>query len=140
MTSIVVGIDGSDDSRRALRWALDEARLRHTTLRVVHAWRMPYAPAIAGYVPLPEAPLYDAAKKGAQHVLDEELSAIEAADVKVEPLLVEGSLVPMLLQAGKDADLLVVGSRGHGGFAELLLGSTGQQVAHHATCPVVIVR
>lgn len=140
MSAVVVGVDGSDGSREALHWALDEARLRHATLRVVHAWRMPYAPASVGYVPLPETPLYDAAKKGAQLVLTAEILAIEAGDVTVEPLLVEGSVAAVLREAGKDADLLVVGSRGHGGFVELMLGSTGQQVAHHATCPVVIVR
>ncbi len=140
MSAVVVGVDGSDGSREALHWALGEARLRHATLRVVHAWRMPYSPATAGYVPLPEAPLYAAAKKGAQLVLTAEILAIEAGDVTVEPLLVEGSAAAVLREAGKDADLLVVGSRGHGGFVELMLGSTGQQVAHHATCPVVIVR
>lgn len=140
MNSIVVGVDGSEESRRALRWALEEARLWQATLHVVHAWRMPYAPASAGYVPLPEAPLYDAAKKGAQLVLTAEILAIDAGDVPVESVLVEGSPTHALLEAGSDADLLVVGSRGHGGFVELMLGSTGQQVAHHATCPVVIVR
>ena len=140
MSAVVVGIDGSDGSRRALRWGLDEARRRHTALRVVHAWRMPYAPASAGYVPLPEAPLHDAAKKGAELVLNAEIAAIEHGDVPVEPLLVEGSPAPALLQAAKNAELLVVGSRGQHGFVELMLGSTGQQVAHHASCPVVVVR
>ncbi len=82
---------------------------------------MPYAPASAGYVPLPEAPLHDAAKKGAELVLNAEIAAIEHGDVPVEPLLVEGSPAPALLQAAKNAELLVVGSRGQHGFVELML-------------------
>lgn len=140
MSGIVVGVDGSDGSRDALRWALGEARLRGTTLRLVHAWGMPYAPAATGYVPLPVAPLHDAAGKGAQRLLDGELSQIETGDVRVEPLLVEGAPASALLEAAKDADMVVVGSRGGGGFVDLLLGSVGQQVIHHATCPVVVVR
>ena len=140
MSGIVVGVDGSDGSRDALRWAFREARLRGTTLRVVHAWGMPYAPAATGYTPLPVAPLHDAAGKGAQRLLDEELNEIETGGVRIEPMLVEGAPASVLLEAAKDADMVVVGSRGGGGFVDLLLGSVGQQVVHHATCPVVVVR
>jgi nucleotide-binding universal stress UspA family protein len=140
MSTIVVGVDGSAGARAALRWACDEAQLRHAQLRVVHAWGMPYMPAGVGYVPLPEPTLRDAAKAGARHVLDEELGAIEPGSVTVEAVLAEGSPVAVLLEAGKNADLLVVGSRGHGGFVELLLGSVGQQLTQHAPCPVVVVR
>jgi nucleotide-binding universal stress UspA family protein len=137
--TVVVGVDGSEGSRRALEWAVDEARRRGTTLRVVHAWSFPYAPASAGYVPLPEASLYDAAKKGAARVLDEELAAVDASGVEVEHVLVEGAAAETLVDASADAELLVVGSRGHGGFAGVLLGSVGTHAAHHAHVPVVIV-
>ena len=137
--SVVVGIDGSEGSIKALRWALDEARRRATALRVVHAWGMPYGPAMAGYVPVPEPPLYDAAREGAQEVLDHALAAIDPDGVEVEPLLVEGNPVAALLEAAGEDGLIVVGSRGRGGFAGLLLGSVGQQLVHHAHRPVVIV-
>jgi nucleotide-binding universal stress UspA family protein len=139
-STVVVGVDGSESSRRALEWALDEARLRNATLRLVHAWRMPYAPAATGYAPLPLAPLYDAAEAGARHVLEAEAAAIEPGGVVIDHLLVEGGPASALIQAARSAGLVVVGSRGRGGFAGLALGSVGQQVAHHAPCPVVVVR
>ncbi len=139
MGTVVVGVDGSEGSRTALAWALDEARIRGATLRVVHAWALPYGPAVAGYVPLPEPPLHEAAEEGARRVLDETLAALDGGGAGVERLLVEGSAASVLVEQSRDADLLVVGSRGRGGFASLLLGSVGQQVAQHARCPVAIV-
>lgn len=134
---IVVGVDGSETARRALRWALDEARLRSAAVDVVHAWQMPYPD---GYpvraVIVPAADLEQAARR----VLDAAVGGSDTAGVKeVEPLLVCDRAAGALLDTAKGADLLVVGSRGRGGFAGLLLGSVSQKVLHHADCPVVIV-
>jgi nucleotide-binding universal stress UspA family protein len=137
--TIVVGVDGSAGSRRALAWALDEARLRKATLRVVHAWGMPYGPAAVGHAPLPEPTLYEAAHRGAEHALGEALAGIDARGVTVESVLVEAVPAAGLLHASADADLLVVGTRGHGGFVGMLLGSVGHHVSQHAHWPVVIV-
>jgi nucleotide-binding universal stress UspA family protein len=144
MSTIVVGVDGSEGARKALRWSLDEARLREATLRVVHAW-FPLPPAAPlGFAP-PEAPAADEIamlREAAEKLLEHELSEVVGDDpgIPIEPTAVEDVAAQALIEAAKDADLLVVGSRGHGGFTGLLLGSVGQQVTHHAPCPVVIVR
>ena len=138
MERIVVGIDGSDPSRRALRWAVAEARLRGAVVVAVHAWSIPY---VGGY-PYAAPDLHpDELARAARQELD---AVVDAADTSglaapVERLAVEGAAARALLDVAKDAHLLVVGSRGRGGFAGLLLGSTSQQVCHHATCPVVVV-
>ena len=138
---IVVGVDGSEESLAALRWALREARLRGASLEVVHAWHYPYAAytditGMAAGVVTRE----DLAKVG-QLVLEESLRAGEATrgDVPVRPTLVQGTPAEALLRVAAGADLLVVGSRGRGGFTGLLLGSVSQQCAHHAPCPLVII-
>jgi nucleotide-binding universal stress UspA family protein len=134
---IVVGVDGSAESQRALAWALDEARRRRATLQVVHAWKIPqpdpYLPVVLG----PEV-----FETSARTVLREAVAGIEADPdgPAVETELVCDSPAHALLDAAKDADLLVVGSHGRGGFAGMLLGSVSQHVLHHATCPVVVVR
>ncbi len=139
MNTIVVGIDGSDASKAALEWALAEADLRGDSVRAVHAWAMPYvAYGYPGWTVDPED--FHAA---AQATLDQTVAAAvgeENGDVEVESKLVEGLTAETLLAEAADADLLVVGSRGHGGFAGLLLGSVSHQCAQHAGCPVVIIR
>jgi nucleotide-binding universal stress UspA family protein len=140
MARIVVGVDGSEQSRAALRWALAEARLRDADVRAVYAWAFPivpgreFAPALA--IPLDE--LRAEANELIDTVVAEEVG--DETDVRVTHLAIEGSAADVLVDASRNADLLVVGSRGHGGFAGLLLGSVSQQCAHHAACPVVIVR
>ena len=143
--TIVVGVDGSPGSLEALRFAAAEARLRGTRLRVVHAWAVPLAvvlpePAILGQPVIPE-PEFEQVRAAlvseAEKIVDGVLAAVDAPDA--ERLLVEGTPAHALVQAAEGADLLVVGSRGRGGFAGLLLGSVSQQCAHHAPCPVVIV-
>jgi nucleotide-binding universal stress UspA family protein len=139
MARIVVGIDGSDESQQALRWALDEARLRGASLRVVRAWT---APVYAGYSAVSGAVLDPALFREAAeaHVEKAVLEvAGEAKDVEIERKVVEGAAAQALVAEAVGADLLVVGSRGHGGFAGLLLGSVSQQCAQHAKCPVVII-
>ena len=139
MPTIVVGVDGSGGSREALRWALGEAKLHGATVRAVHAWSMPVA--FGGPYMAPQAfdqgELHDRARASLDAAVDE---VARGSSVPVERLVEQGSAADVLVHAADDADLLVVGSRGHGGFAGLLLGSVSQQCAHHAPCPVVIVR
>lgn len=136
MTRIVVGVDGSESSHRALEWAVDEARLRHATVEAVHAWT---------YSPLGTSPYHPSVldpsmmERIAHEVLDEAIAAVDTSGVTVSKSLVCDGAATALLEEGKGADLLVVGSRGRGGFAGLLLGSVSQQIVHHARCPVVII-
>jgi len=134
---IVVGVDGSEGSLRALRYAIVEARLRGATLEVIHGWHVPYYGDFTGVMPYPGEELASAAET----VLHDMLSCVEdeAQGVTITARAVESPPAFALTEAGKDADLIVVGRRGHGGFLGLLLGSVAQQVASHATCPVVLV-
>lgn len=139
---IVVGIDGSHSSRHALRWAVGEARVRGAVVEAVHVWRYPvwtYAPVIL----TPPVFAHDDLVAEAQGVLDgavDEVLAGEHAPPAVERLVLEGATAEQLVKHSENADLLVVGHRGRGGFAGLLLGSIAHQCAAHARCPVVIVR
>jgi nucleotide-binding universal stress UspA family protein len=137
MERIVVGVDGSETARRALAWAVAEARLRQATLEVVLAWHMPY---IAGY---PYAGVgFDPAtfEKDAKTSLDAIVDGTDTTGIpSVERTLAVGDAASALLGRAADADLVVVGSRGLGGFTGLLLGSVSHHVTHHATCPVVVV-
>jgi nucleotide-binding universal stress UspA family protein len=141
VNGVVVGVDGSPGSVVALRFAAEEARLSGTTLHVVGAWEVPataYAGAAggagSGFVEL-GAEL----ESRAREAVDEALARLDAGDVAIERHVNEGHAARLLLEAGAGADLLVVGSRGLGGFARLLLGSVGQELAHHAPCPLAIV-
>lgn len=150
----MVGVDGSPGSVAALRWALAEARLRGARVRVVHAFPHPRLPATeaglgaaggmgipAVYVEEPDK-LRQAVEAEARHVIDETLRAAGAADsegVPVETVAREGPAAQTLIEAGREAELLVVGSRGRGGFVGLVLGSVSQQCAQHPPCPVVIL-
>jgi nucleotide-binding universal stress UspA family protein len=140
MSVIVVGVDGSAESKAALRWAIEEARLRQATLRAVHAWMYPTMFAGA-YIP-PE--MVDAKRltEDAHEALDAAVAEVAGEDPSayIERVVEHGPPAHVLVGAARDADLLVVGSRGHGGFSGLLLGSVSQQCAHHAPCAVVIVR
>lgn len=131
---IVVGVDGSESAQVALRWAVDEARRRGATLEVVHAWRR--IPVTDYFVHEPEP---GGSARFAQAVLDQAVDAEDTTGVTVERKLVPGTGAYALIHEGKGAALLVVGSRGRGGFGGLLLGSVSQQAAHHAPCPVVII-
>jgi nucleotide-binding universal stress UspA family protein len=135
---IVVGVDGSEASREALRWSAEEARLRRTTLRAVYAWVAP-AVSVHGYVP-PELLDPEPQRQAAQARLDGFVKEVvgEPPGMRVERVVVEGPAARVLVDAADGAALLVVGSRGHGGFAGLLLGSVSQQCAQHAPCPVIV--
>jgi nucleotide-binding universal stress UspA family protein len=139
---IVVGIDGSEGAHRALEWAVDEARLRGASLLVVHAWHVP--PLVTGAGPFDASVTLDAdtierVEKTAGEIVDRELAEVDTRGIELQRSVEARSPADALIAAASDADLLVVGTRGHGGFTGLLLGSVGQQVAHHAPCPVVIV-
>jgi nucleotide-binding universal stress UspA family protein len=143
MGVIVVGVDNSDGAKAALQFALEEAKLRGARLRAVHAWQFTSIGAAAieaGSQPMLGAELADlqrSVEASFETTLREAIP--DPGDIDVEHRLVEGTAAAALVEESRGADLLVVGSRGLGGFRGLLLGSVGQQVAHHAACPVVIV-
>jgi nucleotide-binding universal stress UspA family protein len=141
MSGIVVGIDGSDGSKLALAWAAEEARLRHVSLTLVEAWQLPVgAYDGTGWSGIGTELLEDL-RQAAELRLDE-ICAEFSADLDgltVERKVVESAAATALVEAAGGADLLVVGTRGRGGFAGLLLGSVSQQCAHHSPCPVVII-
>jgi nucleotide-binding universal stress UspA family protein len=139
MARIVVGIDDSPAAADALRWALEEARRRGATLEVVHTWTFPIASELPGGE---VSRLVTDLERAASEVLDEVLDGIVGDDPEVNVVrrVLEGPPARILIEAAVGADLLVVGSRGRGGFVGLLLGSVAQQCVHHAPCPVVVVR
>ena len=143
MSVIVVGVDQSAGAKEALRFAYEEAALRQAKLRAVHAWQFGHigVTGLEGGLPVVGGDLRDF-QDAAAAALDQTLSEAipEHGDVDVERRVVEGTPAAVLVEQSRAADLLVVGSRGHGGFAQLLLGSVSQQCAQHAACPVVIVR
>ena len=139
MGTVVVGVDGSDGSVQALRFALEEARIRGAALKAVNAWHIP--PAVYGAGWAPASVDLDEYRKLAEAALQKSLEdvGVAASGVTVTPVLEEGQPADVLCAEAENADLLVVGSRGLGGFRGLLLGSVSQQCAHHAPCPVVVV-
>jgi nucleotide-binding universal stress UspA family protein len=137
MERIVVGVDGSKTAQAALRWAVDEARRRNATVEAVYAWHQPFA---VGYAEMAELDNAGHFEKEAQVALDEAVDAVDASGIApIERKLVTGGAAAALVEAAEGASLLVVGSRGRGGFRGLLLGSVSQQAAHHAPCPIVII-
>lgn len=138
MGTVVVGVDGSSGSRQALRFAVEEARLRGARLRAVTAWHIPPLAYSGGYVPPFDPKEFE---QSATAIGEKALAEVETDTVglDVEHVAAQGQAAQVLLDEAEGAELLVVGSRGHGGFTGLLLGSVGQQCAHHARCPVVIV-
>jgi nucleotide-binding universal stress UspA family protein len=140
---IVVGVDHSEGAKEALRFAFEEARLRQTTLCAVHVWQFGYigASGIEGSVPVlgGEQSEHRRAAEAALEAASRE-AIPDAGEVKVKSRILEGAAAAVLVEESRGAELLVVGSRGRGGFAQLLLGSVSQQCAQHAECPVVIVR
>jgi nucleotide-binding universal stress UspA family protein len=140
MSGIIVGVDGSGHSQRALEWAMKEAAIRHTPLTVLTVHE-----AIRGYytsvVVYPDDPARTAeAQKAAQAEADQVLAGLDGLRPEsVTVKAVHGFPVEELVNAGRDADMIVLGSRGAGGFTRLLMGSTAGQVVQHAHCPVLIV-
>lgn len=164
MGAIVVGVDDSSGARKALTWAVTEARLRGATLRVVHVhkqeeWTAPlYFPSQHASPGVPtgsagepssvelasvlqaQERLREVASAGAEELVEELLAEVGAAGVEVQPTVVqERHPADALVELSSDADLLVVGTRGRGGFHGLMLGSVTHALVLHATCPVVVV-
>jgi len=139
MGKIVVGVDGSAGSRDALRWAFNEAKLRNDALEVVIVWQYPITASLPtfGAMNTPDDFETEARSTLLTILADEGITA--EAPIAVSTLVAEGNPARALLDASEAADLLVVGSRGHGGFAGVLVGSISQQCVHHAQCPVVVV-
>ena len=132
---IVVGVDGFESSRAALRWSIHQAGLTGAVVEAVTAW---HVPAGTGWVPTADMPDY---QEDAFTVLAEAVAGMCTIDPEVQvcPRVVQGRAGQVLVDAADGADLLVVGSRGHGGLAEALLGSVGQYCANNSSCPVVIM-
>lgn len=141
MSGIFVGIDGSSHSQTALDWAMREAGLRHEPLTVLTVEQVPTS-GWGGMIVYPQDhELREESRKAAQEAADKAAAPLgDAAPTSVTVRATIGLPGKELIEASKEADLLVVGSRGVGGFTRLLLGSTSSQVAQHAHCPVVIVR
>src|SRR5262245_35194679 len=139
MSGIVVGVDGSPTSQRALDWALNEAAIRQAPLTVLSV--APLARSISGlsaeHYPADEE-MRARLEQATREIVDK-VAAGRSAQVALTVRAISGIPADELVQASADADLLVVGARGSGGFARLLAGSVSTQVAYHAFCPVVIV-
>ena len=138
--TIVVGVDGSPGSRKALSWAAAEAAGHGSDLIVVNVWEHTLLPP-AGSVSVSERYVPDPSQRTADdlvQVIKEELG--DEPPVFVQPVVKQGRPAKVLIEESANADLLVVGKRGHGGFAGLVLGSVSQHVAAYAKCPVVVVR
>lgn len=133
---VVVGVEGSAGSRVALEWAISEARLRQGHVTAVTACESPAVTAgMEGVIWDPAS--FETAARSEQARM---LQRVQADDIAITGLVVAGAPVAVLLDASNDADLLVVGSRGLGGFGGLLLGSVSTQLVHHAKIPVLVVR
>jgi nucleotide-binding universal stress UspA family protein len=140
MSGIIVGVDGSGHSQRALTWAMHEAAIRHVPLTVltVHEAVRGYYADMAVYADDPVRT--EDARVAAQAETDKVLAGLdEPRPESVTVKAVHGFVVEELINAAKDADMLVVGSRGAGGFTRLMIGSVAGQVAQHAHCPVLLV-
>ena len=136
---IVVGVDGSDSSKAALQWAVRQAELTGSSVEAVIAWHYPVMMGAYGYVPVSAVDSVDFAETAAKTLAEAIADAVDpATNVPIATSVVEGTPAQVLLEASASAGLLVVGSRGLGGFSSALLGSVSQHCAHHAACPILI--
>jgi nucleotide-binding universal stress UspA family protein len=133
--TIVVGVDGSDDARRAIDWALAAAKLAGMALLFVHGVEV----GMAAASPFGTGQVYDDLQQAGQAVVDAAVARAHAEGLVATGRLEVGSSAYALIEASRGAALLVVGSRGHGGFTGLLLGSVSTACVHHAHCPIVVV-
>ena len=139
---VVVGVDGSDSGAAAVAFAFEEASLRGVALTAIHTWELPFVevPLLAG--PDRVESLYGESESSEGRLIAEALSGWQERypDVSVRRKLLRGTAAQALIEASPGAELLVVGSRGRGGFRSLLLGSVSHAVLHHALSPVAVVR
>jgi nucleotide-binding universal stress UspA family protein len=140
--TIVVGVDGSEGGTAALEFAAEDAALRNARLRIVSVWDIPAMAYGAGFAPPLGPETLDLFRERAQKVAEDAAATAKQLQpsLDVEALAVQGQPADVLLEHAADAELIVVGRRGLGGFRSLLLGSVSQQVVQHATCPVVVVQ
>lgn len=133
----MVGVDGSESAIAALEWAARQAQLSHSELDAMTVWEWPKSYGFATPVPEGYQPEEEARK-----ILEKAIEGIRASypDVRVKASVREGYPVQTLLEASRDADLLVVGSRGHGELAGMLVGSVSAYCVAHADCPVVVIK
>jgi nucleotide-binding universal stress UspA family protein len=139
MPGIVVGVDGSGHSQRALEWAIKEAALRHTSLTVLTVDQ-----AVAGFWGgtlhyAQDETRTEKAREAAQAETDKTLGSLPDHPEAVTVKAVHGLPAEVLINEGADADMIVLGSRGGGGFSRMVMGSVASQVVHHAHCPVVVL-
>ena len=141
MSGITVGIDGSAHSTRALEWAIKEAAIRHAPVTVLTVHTVPMSGWTGNPITLPQdAEDQEKAQRAAEEMTLKATSQLGAAQPSsVTVRAISGFPVQELIEASRTADLLVVGSRGAGGFARLMIGSVSSQVVHHAHCPVVVI-
>jgi nucleotide-binding universal stress UspA family protein len=143
MPGIIVGVDGSDNSRRALAWAMREAAHHHVPLTVLSIHPTPARPATSIYWGLHTYPenSFDPklAQVAVQEFVDKVAGELGEAAPEVTVTVATGDTAEELVMASHDADMLVLGCRGSGGFTKLLMGSVSSQVTHHASCPVVVI-
>ena len=139
---IVVGVDGSKSSRAALSWAYDEATHHGASLTVISTWHPPALPMTPPYGSHPPEGYVSQPQSDALDLLQKLVADLEERNPRVDVRTVseQGNPAEVLIERSKEADLMVVGSRGHGGFAGMLLGSVSQHLVAHAECPVVVVR
>ena len=138
--NIVVGVDGSPSSRTALTWAAAEAADHGADLVVLNVWEHTLPPP-TGSVSVSERYVPDDSQRTAEDLVELIKEVLgEDPDVLVQPRVKQGNPAKVLIEESNDADLLVVGTRGHGGFRGLVLGSVSQHVAGYAKCPVAVVR
>jgi nucleotide-binding universal stress UspA family protein len=144
MSGIVVGVDGSGHSHRALIWAMRQAALQHVPLTVLTVRPDPVRPATGIYWGVHSYPEDshnpEVARKAIEEIVEQARNEIGEMPPQVTVSVVTGDPAEELINASHDADLVVVGSRGSGGFASLLMGSVSSKVTHHAACPVVVIR
>jgi len=135
---IVVGVDGSPQSRQALRWAARQAKLTGASLQVITCWEFPTA---MSWLP-PNPSDFEAIQRDAKRTLEQTVADVlgDDPDIDLDLTVVEGQASPGLLEAARGASLLVVGSRGHGELTGMLLGSVSERCVTHAPCPVTVVR
>ncbi|GAB3682174.1 universal stress protein [Saccharopolyspora tripterygii] len=134
--TVVVGVDGSQESVRALRWAADHVRQVGGILHVVTVW---YQPVQFGYrLASPDTEL----QKQGQRALDSTVEQVkpEFPNVDIRPRLIRGQVVDEFVKLSRQCDLMVVGDKGHGAFAGMMVGSVAMKIVHHAVCPVTVVR
>ena len=144
MSGILVGVDGSDYSRRALSWAMREAAHHHVPLTVMTVHSGPVRPATEIYWNIPDLPDKSFDPEPLRTALQEMTDAVAKENGETPPEITmkvaQGDPAEELVRASKDAELIVVGSHGRGAFAQLLMGSVSSKLTHHAACPVVVIR